>query len=125
MFVNLSNHASLGWFEQQRKEAAMLGGEILDLGFPNVEPAWSEAEVARRAREFVEARVDLLKGVHHAMVAGEPLMALHLVACLQERGLQCWTATTERRTEVRPDGAKVSVFEFVRFRAWPRMKLEE
>ena len=57
--------------------------------------------------------------------AGEPLMALHLVAGLQARGVRCWTATTERRTEVRPDGTKVSVFGFVRFRAWPRVRLEE
>jgi hypothetical protein len=124
-FLNLSNHATSGWSVEQRGAAARMGGEVLDLAFPVVDPGWAEEEVAWGAREFVEAREELWGSIRHAMVAGEPLMVLHLVAGLQERGIQCWTATTERRTEVRPDGTKVSVFGFVRFRAWPRVRLEE
>ena len=102
-----------------------MGAGIVEVGFPTVDPAWSEAEVAAAAARFLAEREERWGDVREAMVAGEPLMALYLVAGLQARGVRCWTATTERRTEVRPDGTKVSVFGFVRFRAWPRVRLDE
>lgn len=125
VFLNLSNHISPGWSAEQRAAAIELASDVHDLPFPVVDPAWSEAEVAAAAARFLAEREERWGDVREAMVAGEPLMALYLVAGLQAQGVRCWTATTERRTEVRPDGTKVSVFGFVRFRAWPRVRLDE
>ena len=36
MFINLSNHPSLKWNEDQKKAALEMGGRIIDMPFPPV-----------------------------------------------------------------------------------------
>jgi len=38
MFFNITNHPHDKWGERQRSEARRLGGEIVDIPFPNVPP---------------------------------------------------------------------------------------
>lgn len=119
-FINHTNHPSARWGTAQRT-AAEAYGEIVDVPFPNIPPSWSEEEVAVLAAQ----NVDVLIAHHPAavLVQGEPTYACALVERLQAAGIPALAACSERiaREEVAPDGTarKVSVFQFVRFRAYP------
>lgn len=116
-FINLSNHPSAGWTEAQITAALAIapGAEVVDIRFPDVNPAASTEEVLAEATRIV-ATMGLSEAVA-AMVAGEPLMCLGLVEELEARGVRCYSATTRRVVE-EVNGEKRSRFEFVRFRAW-------
>lgn len=43
MLLNLSNHPSSLWCDEQKKAAETLFGEIVDLPFPQVDPNGDEA----------------------------------------------------------------------------------
>ncbi len=125
IFLNLSNHPSAGWSAEQRTAAEALAPVLVDHPFPSVPPEADEGavtELAAKTLTDLAARVDLAV-VAAAMVAGEPTLCVHLVAGLQEWGVPCVAATTERRTVVGADGVKVSVFGFRRFRGWARMRV--
>ena len=53
IFINLTNHPSSGWSEEQLK-AAQQYGEIVDLSFPNIEPFFSSEDINELANEVVE-----------------------------------------------------------------------
>ena len=53
MFINLTNHPSAKWSESQRK-AAEEYGEIVDMGFPDIDSKMSSEEVKRFAMDYVK-----------------------------------------------------------------------
>jgi hypothetical protein len=121
IFLNISNHPSSGWSEAQTGAALALAERIVDIAFPNVPPAASLADVEKMA---LDLSVEVPAETSHALVQGEFTLAFELVRRLQARGIICLAATTERRTEVAPNGAKTSVFTFVQFRAYPELDPE-
>jgi hypothetical protein len=118
MFMNITNHPSTGWPEEQTKAALALADGILDIPFPNVPPAATLAEVEGMALDIAH---QVPAGAVYALVQGEFTLAFELVRRLQARGIICLAATTERRVEVAPDGAKTSTFRFVQFREYPEL----
>jgi hypothetical protein len=63
MFINLSNHPSDAWTQEQ-KDAASQYGEIQDLPFPNIPPEMGEKEVADLAGEYALKVQHMLEAVH-------------------------------------------------------------
>ena len=61
-------------------------------------------------------------GPQVAMVAGEPVLVLRLVARLQAMMIDCYAATT-RRVTTEKDGVKTSLFEFHHFRPFPKITI--
>ena len=116
VFVNISNHPSDRWSDDQRRAALQIADQIIDLPFPNVPPEAS-------TKEAVEIGLELLMGLPEgtvaAMVQGEFTLTTFLVRALQMRGVTPYAATTERRVEELPDGRKVTQFRFVQFRRYP------
>lgn len=128
VFLNLSNHPSAGWSDEQRHAALALGCRSLeDLPFPGVPPEADEAELATLAAATLEAAMEHKPAA--AMVAGEPGLVALLVAGLQARGVRCYTATTRREAveALQADGTvrKTSTFRFVRWRAYPPITLAQ
>lgn len=119
-FVNISNHPSTKWGDAQVVAALRMGYgiELYDIPFPEVDPASDEMDA------LVERVVAALPPYYPqvAMVAGEPVLCLRIVARLQSMGVDCYTATT-RRISAEKDGVKTSTFEFHHFRPWPEVKL--
>ncbi len=128
MLINLSNHPSSRWDEKQVKAAQLLGGRIIDLPFPQVDPASSEEDVEKLAQEIMSQIWDIIKEnmtttdtesddfesvVVHVM--GEQTLCWHLLAQLKDRRIPAVASTTERKVEEK-DGVKTSVFQFVQFR---------
>lgn len=117
MFINLSNHPSSGWSEQQQQAAEQFG-EVVDMPFPQVEPASTADEVHDLAGELVAAILEYGDAASLTVhVMGEMTLTYGIVAALRGLGIRCVASTTERRvTEV--DGKKVSEFHFVQFREY-------
>lgn len=118
-FLNISNHPSDKWCESQNLAVSRLSGEtIVDIKFPNVATWWDAEGMAEVAQEIL-ANYDL-DNVTGAMVAGEPIMCIAFVRCLQAAGITCYSAASDRVVE-EIDGEKRSRFTFVQFRKWPTL----
>lgn len=117
VFLNLSNHPSSAWSNDQREAARRYAPELVDLEFPHVSPLWGEEDIKRCAEELLGQIPPLTT---HAMVVGEPSLTMELVRRLQERGVVCLTATTERDVTYEGD-QKTSRFRFVQFRPYPNL----
>ena len=115
-FVNLTNHPSARWDELQTKAALALAEPIVDVAFPAVPPDADEGAVASLAEECM-AKVPC--ETSHALVQGEFTLAAELVRRLQNRGIVCVAATSERMVQEAADGRRASMFRFVRFREYP------
>lgn len=116
MFINLTNHPSSGW-SQEQLNAAKEYGEIIDLSFPIIEPFYTKAEVDELADITIEGIADLDSNpVVHVM--GEMTFTYAIVVRLKARGISCVASTTERLVKMMPDGKKISEFKFVQFREY-------
>lgn len=119
MLINLSNHPSSNWSQEQIETAKRFYGDIVDLPFPNVDPAGNEEYIEALAGEYCKKVEELAAGkdvtVH---LMGEMALTLALVQRLQTQGIPCVAATTKRETVEYADGRKESVFKFVRFRKY-------
>ena len=116
MFINLTNHPSSGWSEEQLN-AAKQYGEIVDLSFPNIEPYFTSKEI----NDLADITIDGIKTLGAAPVVhimGEMTFTYAVVSRLKALGLPCVASTTERLVKMMPDGKKVSDFKFVQFREY-------
>ena len=116
MFINLTNHPSEGWSEEQLA-AAHEYGEIVDIHFPNIEPSFTSSMVNSLANITVDTIAAMGKDiVVHVM--GEMTYTYAVVSRLKSLGIICLASTTERNIITMPDGKKVSEFKFVQFREY-------
>lgn len=117
MFINLTNHPSSGWSEEQLT-AARKYGEIVDLHFPVIEPFYTKEDVLCSVKAYVEMICDIKDDNTVVHVMGEMTFTHNLVNSLKEKGIKCVASTTERNTVIMPDGKKISEFKFVQFREY-------
>lgn len=117
MFINLTNHPSSGWSEEQL-EAAQQYGEIVDVPFPIIEPTFTKDDILYLVKECMEVIMSMKddETVVHAM--GEMTFTYNVVKALKEAGIICLASTTERLVKMTPDGKKISEFKFVQFREY-------
>ena len=117
-FINLSNHPSDRWDEEQRK-AAEEYGEIVDIPFPQVGPEASHEDILAMADECVHAIEEKAQNTDITVhVMGEMTLTYAIVSRLKEMGIRCVASTTERNTVVDDSGVKTSVFAFTMFREY-------
>lgn len=120
MLLNLSNHPADNWPEKQKQAAQEMFGAIRDLPFPHIPPEWDIGEVEKLVEKYLEKIYELGQiGTVH--IQGEFTFTFALVRKLQESHIRCIVSTTRRIVEAEKDGTKVSRFEFVRFRDYPKM----
>ena len=123
-FFNISNHPSDQWSEEQKAAARAIAPELLDVPFPAVPPEADTAQIKDMADRLIASLHSADLGVpwenaRAAMVQGEFALTFALVQRLQQCGIACYVATTQRVVETDAEGRKVSTFRFVRFRAYP------
>lgn len=122
IFVNVSNHPSIRWSDDQRNAALKIADTIVDVPFPNV-PA-DETRVTGIAHGIIDSVYSVIKGRQPkdttVMVAGELSVSFYAIQSLLNRGFKVVVACSDRVSEeqVQPDGStkKVAVFKFVQFR---------
>ena len=119
--VNLTNHPSSRWSDEQRQAALDLGTEIIDVQFPNIDPEWSDSEVADLAETYIdrckmEAETAGSSQVPVVVVQGEMTFVVAFVTKAAQQGIPCIAATSKRLVEENDDGTKTVKFEFCQFR---------
>jgi len=136
LFINISNHPSAGWSEEQREAAIALAtardddgeiiaeGKIVDIPFPSVDPAARWQQVYKLAQKLREQIFSVINENVPAEVRNNPEYPPVTIHLMGEQSL-CWilphllpfrfvVSTTER---VVVDGRPQ--FKFVRFRRLP------
>lgn len=118
MFINLSNHPSETWQENQLK-AARHYGDIVDIPFPLIDPNSTTEQVYRLALSYCN-QVEQFSGVSPknkivVHVVGEPVFTFIIVTLLINKGYKVVASTTQRVSE-QIGNEKRSVFKFVQFR---------
>lgn len=119
MFINFTNHNSDSWSIAQR-EAAETYGEIVDIPFPAVDPAFGSEMIYKLAEKYTEMICHQKPDA--VLVQGEMTLCYAVVSILISKGINVLCATTERVTATRiglsGETIKVSEFRFVRFRKY-------
>lgn len=129
MFINISNHASSKWSEEQLCAAREIDSQIEDVAFPNVDPHLSTDEVYSLADELVKKVKDLYvqKQTRSSFkffpgitvhIMGEAGLVKAAVDRLEELGITCFHSTTERKVVENKDGTKTVTFNFIKFRQY-------
>ena len=114
VFINFSNHPSSTWGEEQLAAARALG-TVVDIPFPQVDPAMPLEQVKQLASESVQLIKSHRGTTTTVHIMGEMTLLHHVVTRLKASGMRCVASTTERiATEV--DGKKITEFHFVQFR---------
>lgn len=117
MLVNLSNHPSAHWPEDQKQTALSQFGTIKDMPHPDIDPECAESEILKLAEQFANEINALTPDAVHIM--GEHTFVYALVGLLQTSGIRCIASTTARISEQQSDGSVIKQFRFVRFRDYP------
>ena len=117
MFINLTNHLSGGWSEEQLT-AARQYGEIIDLPFPIIEPTFTKDDILHLVKEYTDHIMEIKDRETVVHVMGEMTFTYAVVSRLKSLGIKCLASTTERNTVITPDGKKISEFKFVQFREY-------
>lgn len=116
MLLNLTNHPSTRWSEEQLAAAVEAYGEVQDLQFPNIPSGASTAEVEEMADDYLQQVLEISPSAVH--LQGEFTFVYALVHRLQRLGIPVVASTSERIVEER-EGEKMVRFNFVQFRAYP------
>jgi hypothetical protein len=118
MFINVSNHPSSRWSDDQREAALALGGEIRDVQFPNVPALATSDDVLDMAFDLADEIAAISQDVV-AMVQGEFSLTIAVVNRLRAHGVKCVVACSEREvveTVANGETTKTAVFRFRQFR---------
>ena len=119
MFINVSNHPSANWNEEQYR-TAMQTGPVIDLAFPDIDPCADKEKIIELAQEYYAQ----ISGLIHSqvipisdvtvMVAGEFTFTYHLVKRLLEGGYRVVSACTRRDAfeKIMPDGSVIKTAKF-------------
>ncbi len=124
MLINLSNHPSFDWSTKQKGAATSTFGNIFDVNFPEI-PSNSDTnyvlEIANRFKMICLDLINFSKDANNAVhIMGEMTFCFALVSLLQKENIICVASTTNRNS-IEENGVKVSRFEFVRFREYPKI----
>jgi len=119
-FINISNHPSAQWTDEQRQAALTVRpgiDRIVDVPFPAVPPEADKNDIIRMAIDVIR---ECPKDAVAIMVQGEHTLTARLVAqfLLFRPHIRCYAATSERRVIDHGDGRKTAEFRFVRFREY-------
>lgn len=126
MLINLSNHPSTTWPDNQLA-ATEKYGSVSDLAFPTVDPQAESCQIEELAAKYeIKLRKLRAKGSFDQFAVhlmGELTFCCALVIRLQKYDIKCVASTTTRKTSIQANGAKISHFEFVRFREYSNMNI--
>ena len=123
MLINLSNHPSALW-SQEQINAASVYGEIFDISFPAVNPDATPQEIASMAEKltsevlFVLANKKELNFPSAVHIMGELSLCFSTIIRLQKNHITCLCATTTRMVITDENNNKISQFCFHNFRPY-------
>lgn len=116
MLLNLTNHPSISWPQNQKETAIKKYGTIQDLLFPHIDPHLQTDEIEELVQEYILKIKEINPCAIHIM--GEMTFTYRLVNRLKEIGIPCIASTTERKVIMDEEGLKTSQFRFIQFRSY-------
>lgn len=118
MIINLSNHPSAQWCEEQLIASKQYGG-LVDMPFPSVDAYGDEAYIATLVDDYYN-KIISLSAENHVVVhlMGEMTFTYSLVNKLKQQGITCLASCTNRNVIELPGGRKEVSFGFVQFRKY-------
>lgn len=123
MLINFSNHPVKDWSDDQLKTARRLYETIVDLPFPKIDPDGDENYITDLSKKYSGYIIEKLRISPHdknaVHVMGEHTLIFTLINSLTGQGVKCIASTTERNTQINNE-AKISKFNFVRFREYTK-----
>ncbi|MCF8483443.1 MAG: hypothetical protein K9H25_23715 [Rhodospirillum sp.] len=114
-FLNVTNHPSTTWKEDQRSGAEEIG-PIVDWPFPRVEEDLTTRDILDLARDEVARIVRL--NPRAVLVQGEFVLTACLIPLLQKEGIPVYATVTRR-------AAETGGFQFLGYRLYPVLTLSE
>lgn len=121
MLINLSNHPFEQWSEIQKQTAVQLYGKVTDMLFPQINPEADDKDVLKIAEEYFNNIINSFSYKDIAVhIMGELCFCFSLIQMLQKHGIKC-IASTSKRNVVQKENVKTTVFEFCRFREYPKI----
>ena len=123
MLINLSNHPSSKWREEQLNAAQQQYGEVVDEQFPIIDPSLDAKAIDKLAHHVLTAIQYRYSGWDNEKwitihIMGEMTFVYAFVRRAHGQGIPCVASTTERVVVDNPDGTKTSTFQFVKFREY-------
>ncbi len=118
MLINLSNHPSEKWGEDQMNAAKELFGEIADYPFPIVDPNAATTEIHQIAYRIYNEILVSNTGGYSIHLMGEFTFCYQFARICEENQILCFVSTTKREVEVKENGEKISKFKFIKFRPY-------
>lgn len=119
MLINFTNHPAARWSEAQRMTARQYGA-VVDLPFPEVDPAASETSLDAIASLYVRRILAMVPDA--VLCQGECTLVYRVTRLLLVQGVPVLAACSRRQSveQPQPDGTtlKRSVFAFTRFRRY-------
>ena len=121
IFLNISNHPSTKWSDEQLK-AAQKYGEVIDIQFPQVPADEDAVTVYNLANMSVKNLLRLYKDADITIhIMGEMTFTYAFVHIAKAHSIPCLASTTER-IATEKDGVKTSIFQFVQFRQYIQLE---
>lgn len=114
VFVNFTNHPSDKWSREQFAAATQYG-RVVDLPFPQVDPAATEEDVKKLADEYVKKILALRPTA--VLCQGEFTLCYNVITMLKEQGVPAFAACSRRIVEEEGD-TRVAKFVFEGLRAY-------
>lgn len=121
MLINLSNHPSINWSQEQKLKALELYKEIVDITFPEVDPNGEEEYIENLAGEYLNKILEIKNRTSETVVVhlmGELTFSFALLVKLKANGVRCVASTTQRVVMDEGNGRVTKLFRFVRFREY-------
>jgi hypothetical protein len=119
IFINFSNHPSDKWSEEQLA-AAQVYGDVVDIPFPNIEPAATETDIANLGNDYIQKILEMSPSA--VMCQGEFTFSYYVISGLLRNNINVLSACSKRIVQEMHDGTdtvkKVSQFKFVGFRRY-------
>jgi len=118
MLINLSNHPFEKWDEKQKQAALTQFGNVEDFLFPIVSPESDLSDIENQADKIfkeITGRYRVNICIH---LMGEFVLCYQLSKRFEKARIPCFASTTLREVAMRPNGEKISLFHFIKFRKY-------
>ncbi len=116
MLINLTNHPLEKWDQEQKKEAKKIFGQIIDMPFPDIDPAGDEQYIENLSNDYLHKILACNPQAVH--IQGEFTFTYRILNLLREHNIKCIASTTSRIMSENEDGTRTYKFKFVRFREY-------
>jgi len=122
MLINVSNHPSQYWPENQMELAISQFSTLIDLPFSAIDPRSTEGVIDLLASDYFTKIMAILDEcanepyAHAIHIQGEYTFVFRLVTLLKASGIRCIASTSNRNVEYQESGDKIVKFDFIGFR---------